>query len=340
MARPRPTLVTGATGFIGARLVEELVRRGSPVRALVRSTSRTDGIRRPGVTLIEGDVRAPETLRPALAGCGRLFHLAAYARNWARDRATFFEHNVAGTRNVLAAARAAGVEKVVVTSTIVTLGATPPGVVGEETMTRATPTFFTAYEESKTEAERETLAAAAEGLPAVVVNPTRVFGPGALTEGNSVGVMIDLRLRGRFPFLLAGGVNVGNYAFVEDVVRGHVVAMEKGRPGERYILGGENVSLKELLDLVDRVSARRHLTISLPAAVARAYAHIEERKARWLGVYPRITPGWVATFLHDWAFASAKAERELGYAPTPLVEGVRSTYEWLSWRRRQAAEVR
>jgi nucleoside-diphosphate-sugar epimerase len=336
MAGVQPTLVTGATGFIGSRLVEELVHRGEAVRALVRPTSTADRPHHPGVTVIEGDILAPDTLSRATAGCARVFHLAGYARNWARDPRAYHEHNVVGTRNVLAAAREAAVEKIVVTSTVVTLGPTPPGIVGDETTARATSLFFTAYERSKTEAEREALATAAEGLPVVAVNPTRVFGPGRLTEGNSVTLMIDLRARGRFPFLLAGGANVGNYAFVEDVVRGHLLAMDRGRPGERYILGGENVSLKGFFALVDRMSASHRLTISLPAALARVYAHIEERKARWLGAYPRITPGWVATFLHDWAFSSAKAERELGYAPTPLVDGMRSTYEWLRCRRSQA----
>jgi nucleoside-diphosphate-sugar epimerase len=329
MAGSRPTLVTGATGFIGARLVEELARGGSPVRALVRPTSNGDGIRHLGVELIEGDILAPDTLRRAISDCRHVFHLAGHTRNWARDPTTYHEHNVIGTRNVLAAARAANVEKIVLTSSIVTLGPTPPGAIGDETMARVTTRFFTTYEKSKAEAEGEALAMASKGLPVVVVNPTRVFGPGRLSEGNSVTVMIEQRCRGRFPFLLAGGAHVGNYAFVEDVARGHILAMERGRPGERYILGGEDVSLKGLFSLVDRVSATRHLTISLPPTLARAYAGLEERKARWLGLYPRITPGWVETFLHHWAFSSAKAERELGYTRTALADGVRTTHEWL-----------
>jgi nucleoside-diphosphate-sugar epimerase len=339
-ARAGGILVTGATGFIGGRLVEELVRRGEAVRALVRPTSNRDRLPRDRVTPVEGDVLAPATLADAMAGCSRVFHLAGYARNWAPDPATYHEHNVVGARNVLAAARAAGAEKIVLTSTIVTLGPTPPGTVGDEGMTRTTSRFFTAYEESKAIAERETLRLAAQGTPVVVVNPTRVFGPGTLTEGNSVTVMIDLRRRGRFPFLPAGGSNVGNYALVDDVVRGHLLAMDRGRPGERYILGGDNVTLKALLDLVDTVSGRRHVAVNLPATLARAYACIEERKARWLGVYPRITPGWVATFLHDWAFSSAKAERELGYAITPLEDGMRLTHEWLLDRRARRGEAR
>jgi len=330
-----PTIfVTGATGFIGTALVAELVRRGNRVRALTRATSDRAGLALDGVTLVTGDILDPDSLARGMAGCSRAFHLAAYARNWARDPRTFFTHNVEGTRNVLAAARAAGVERVVFTSTVVTLGPTPPGVVADEATPRGTPRFFTAYEESKTHAEREALRWAAEGLPVVIVNPTRVYGPGKLTEGNSVTHMIDLYDRGRLPVVLGGG-RVGNYVLVDDLVRGHILAMEKGRAGERYLLGGENASLAGLFELVDAVSGRKHRQVSLPRHLALAYAYLEEKKAEWLGAYPLITPGWVETFLRDWAYTSAKAERELGYTTTPLREGVRLTYEWLV-RSRQA----
>jgi nucleoside-diphosphate-sugar epimerase len=334
MARPTTFLVTGATGFIGSRLVAELVRGGHTVRALTRTMTNWKTLGLEGSTPVIGDILDPPSLVRAVDGCSRIFHLAAYAKNWARDPGTFSEHNIRGTANVLAAARTVGVEKLVLTSTIAALGPTPPGVVGDEMMPRATSRFFTAYEQTKTQAEREALRLAAEGLPVVVVNPTRVYGPGKLSEGNSVTLLIDLYDRGRFPFLLAGGCNVGNYALVDDVVRGHMLAMEKGRTGERYILGGENVSLADLMRVVDEVSGKRHLKLPLPATLAMAYAYMEEAKARWLGAYPRVTPGWVETFLQEWAYSCAKAEGELGYAITPLADGIRLTYEWL---RRQRA---
>jgi nucleoside-diphosphate-sugar epimerase len=335
MTRSPTVFVTGATGFIGTALVAELVRRGNRVRALTRATSDCTGLALDGVSLVTGDILDRESLGRGMAGCSRAFHLAAYARNWARDPRAFVEHNVEGTRNVLAAARAVGVERVVLTSTVVTLGPTRPGVVGDETTPRSTPHFFTAYEESKTLAEREALRCAAEGLPVVIVNPTRVFGPGKLTEGNSVTAMIDLYDRGKLPVLLGGGDDVGNYVLVDDLVRGHLLAMDHGRTGERYILGGENASLDGLFALVDAVCGRKHRQLSLPRPLALAYAHLEEKKAEWLGAHPLITPGWVETFLCDWAYTSAKAERELGYTTTPLREGIRVTYEWLV-RSRQA----
>jgi nucleoside-diphosphate-sugar epimerase len=333
MAQPSTFFVTGATGFIGSRLVAELVRRGHDVRALVRPASSRRDLQGKRITVVEGDVGDRGSLLRGMEGCSGVFHLAAYARNWARDPRTFFEINVEGTRNVLDAARAAGVGRIVLTSTMVTFGPTPPSTVGDEKMPRMTPRFHTEYEESKTVGEQEALRMASEGLPVVVVNPTRVYGPGKLTEGNSVTVMIDLYDRGRFPFLLAGGVNVGNYAFVDDLVRGHVLAMERGRVGERYILGGENVSLRRFFDLVDEATGKRHLRVGLPAWLAMAYSRLEGATARWFGHYPLITPGWVETFVLDWAYSSAKAERELGYTVTPLKEGIFMTCEWLHRRR-------
>jgi nucleoside-diphosphate-sugar epimerase len=325
-------LVTGATGFLGTALVGELVRGGYAVRALARPHSNRDGLDA-SVTFVEGDILDADSLRRCVDGCSRVFHLAAYARNWARDPAVFHAHNVQGLRNVLDAAEAAGVRRVVWTSTIVTLGPTPPGVVGDESLPRTTGRFFTDYEASKTAAEGEALRRAAAGFPLVIVNPTRAYGPGKLTEGNSVSRLIDLYMRGRMPFLLGGGGNVGNYALAEDLARGLVLAMERGTPGQRYILGGENATLKQLFELVDEATGDTHRKLRMPAAAARAWARVQELAAASLGVYPQITPGWVDTFLADWAFTSAKAERELGYRVTPLAEGVRSTCQWLRSRR-------
>ena len=333
MSQPTQVLVTGATGFLGTALVAELVRSGAAVRALSRRQSDRTGLGEQ-VTFAAGDILDPDSLRRAVAGCSQVFHLAAYARNWAPSPEVFHAHNVQGLRNVLDAAQAAGVERVVWTSTIVTLGPTPAGAVGDETLKQgASRRFFTDYEATKATAEEEALQRAAAGFPLVIVNPTRAYGPGKLTEGNSLSRLIDLYQRGRMPFLLAGGVNVGNYAFVDDLARGHRLAMERGRPGERYILGGENASLRQFFALVDAASGRRHAKINLPAGAARLWARAQELAAKRLGIYPQITPGWVDTFLADWAFTSAKAERELGYRVTPLAEGIRLTCDWLRARR-------
>ena len=329
MASAKTIFVTGSTGFIGTKLVNELVRQGHTVHALTRSTSNIDGLSHERIKLVTGDILDRKSLERGMEGCDRVFHLAAYAKNWAKNPKVFFEQNVGGMRNVFEAAVGLGVERLVFTSTIVAFGPTLPGVIGTENMPRITQRYFTEYEETKTTAEREALQFAARGFPVVIVNPTRVYGPGKLTEGNSVSLMIDMYDKGKVPVLLNGGKDIGNYALVDDLVRGHVLAMEKGKIGERYILGGENASLKRLFQLVDEVSGKKHFQMNLPPRIAYFYAGFEKKKAEWLGMYPQITPGWVETFLQDWVYSLEKAERELGYTITPLKEGVRITYEWL-----------
>lgn len=303
------------------------------MRGLARPASERPAAAAERLEWVAGDILDRNSLRRGLAGCTEVFHLAAYAKNWAKDPLLFFRVNVEGARNVFEVAVEAGVRRIVYTSTVVVFGPTPRGVVGNEEMPRATPRFLTEYEESKAVAEKEALELTSRGFPIVVVHPTRVYGPGKLTEGNSVSLMIDQYDRGRFPVLLGRGENVGNYALVDDLVEGHVLAMQKGKVGEQYILGGENSSLKGLLQLVDELTQRRHVHVGLPRSVSMFYAALEKRKAEWLGVYPRITPGWVKTFLEDWAYTSAKAERELGYRITPLQEGVRRTLDWLHRQR-------
>jgi farnesol dehydrogenase len=334
MSDPTAVFVTGSTGFIGTKLVNELVRRGHTVHALTRATSNQQGLQHDRIKLVQGDILKKDTLVKAMEGCTQVYHLAAYAKNWAPDRQVFFEQNVDGMRNVFEAAEQVGVSRTVFTTTIVTFGPTRPGEVGDEAMPRITPRYYTEYEDTKVVAEQEALKKAAAGFPVVIVNPTRVYGPGKLTEGNSVSLMVDLYDRGKVPVQLNGGKNVGNYVFVDDLVKGHILAMEKGKIGERYILGGENASLKRIFELVDEVSGKKHFQVSLPPKVAMLYGHVEKIKAETFGIYPQITPGWVETFLQEWAYSCKKAERELGYTITPLKEGVRMTYEWILEQRK------
>ncbi|MBN2023555.1 MAG: NAD-dependent epimerase/dehydratase family protein [Pirellulales bacterium] len=343
-------LVTGATGFIGTRLVEVLIQRGHKVRALSRGAvpKPPPGFDAPGggpladprVELVRGDITDAAALARAARGCRYVFHLAAYAKNWAPRRETYFELNVGGMHNVFDAAVAAGAERIVWTSSIVTLGPTRPGEIGDESTPRITERCLTTYEESKLRAEREALRRVEQDLPVVIVNPTRVFGPGHLTEGNALARLIDDYDRGRVPVLLNRGANVGNYVLVDDVAEGHVLAMERGRIGQRYILGGDNATLAEFFRTIDRVSGRRHFQIPVLGFSPLAFAWLQEKRAEWFGVHPRITPGWVRTFLVDWAYTSEKARRELGYQPTPLAESVRRTYAWLvRLRERQGTGV-
>ena len=331
--KPTTIFVTGATGFIGTKLVNELIQQGHVVHALTRVKSNREGLDHERIKLVQGDIMDRDSLIAGMKGCTHVFHLAAYAKNWAPDQKIFYDHNVVGMKNVFEAARQTGVERVIWTSTIVTFGPTTPGVIGDETMQRITKKYYTEYEETKALAEQEAIKFAAEGFPVVIVNPTRVYGPGKLTEGNSVSLMIDQYDRGQIPILLNRGVNIGNYALVDDLVRGHILAMEKGRVGERYIIGGENASLKHFYELVDEVSGKKHFQINLPPRVGLGYGGIQKFAAEKFGIYPQITTGWVETFLQHWAFSCEKAERELGYTFTPLKEGIRLTYEWILQQR-------
>jgi nucleoside-diphosphate-sugar epimerase len=330
---PSTIFVTGATGFIGTKLVNELIRQGHVVHALTRAKSNREGLDHERIKLVQGDIMNRGSLVAGMKGCSHVFHLAAYAKNWASDPNIFYDYNVVGMRNVFEAAKQTGVQRVVWTSTIVTFGPTAPNVVGDEMMPRIIQKYYTEYEETKAIAEKEALKMAAEGFPVVIVNPTRVYGPGKLTEGNSVSLMIDQYDHGQVPILLNKGINVGNYALVDDLVRGHILAMERGCIGERYIIGGENASLKRFFELVDEVSNKRHFQINLPPKIGLAYGGIQKFAANTFGVYPQITTGWVETFLQNWAYSCAKAERELGYTFIPLKEGIRLTYEWILQQR-------
>lgn len=335
LSSPTQIFVTGGTGFIGTKLVNALVAKGHTVRCLSRSTSNKEGLNHERISFVQGDLLNKESLRKGMEGCSQVYHLAAYAKNWAKDKQEFYRQNIDGMQNVFDAARDAGVQRIVFTSTIVTFGPSRLGEVRDESMPRITDHYYTEYEKSKAIAEKRALEQAAKGLPVVIVNPSRVYGPGKLTEGNSVSLMIDMYDKGQVPILLNRGVNIGNYVLVDDLVKGHILAMEKGKIGERYILGGENISLKGFYELVDAASGKKHFQMNLPPAIGMFYGSLEKKKAEWLGLYPQITPGWVETFLQDWAYTCAKAERELGYTITPLRDGVRMTYDWIMDNRKK-----
>lgn len=330
--------VTGATGFIGAWLVHALAERGHVVHALTRrgkpepapgfATGEGPNCDHPNVQFVDGDITDRESLRRGMAGCSHIYHLAGYAKNWAPDPQTYHDINVGGLCNVCDVAMELKAERVVWTSTLLTFGPTKPGEIGDETTRRTTPVALTDYEHSKAAGEVEAAKYVARGLPVVTVNPCRVFGPGYLNEANSTPLVIDMYDRGKMPVLM-GGNKVGNWVFVQDVVAGLIGAMQHGRAGEKYLLGGENLSLKQFLQIVDRVTGRRHFQITIRRPAAMIYAGFQQLWANWFGVYPQITPAWVRVFLTDWAYSSAKAQRELGYKITPMEDAVRKTYDWL-----------
>jgi nucleoside-diphosphate-sugar epimerase len=321
------SLITGGTGFIGQELLNLLLHRGDTVHVLYRNPRTMLSRPEKNLKYFQGDILDPPGLQRACAGCDRIFHLAGYAKNWARVPQTFLDVNVNGTRNVLLTALQARVQRVVLTSTVMTIGPSNGTPVDESAIRRAP--MLTDYERSKQAAEDTATEFVRRGLEVVIVNPTRVFGPGLLNEGNSVTRMIKWYLEGKWRLVPGNGEAMGNYAFVPDVARGHLQAMERGKPGERYILGGENVSYNGLFDLVSRISGRRRVLLHVPPAMAVAVGHVEEQRARLFHGYPNISPAWVKTFLGDWAFSCQKATADLGYRITPLEAALRLTLEWL-----------
>lgn len=320
-------LVTGARGFIGGEVVSQLLRRGDRVRAMYRGTPAATHPLSPNFEAVSGDLADVLSLDRAVCSCDAIIHLAAHARNWARDPGIFEEVNVLGTERLLDIALKRGIRSVVVTSSVLTLGPSN-GRVLDESRPREIPPF-TDYERTKLASEKIVEGFVRKGLRAVIVNPTRVFGPGPLTEGNSLTKMIKLYLEGKWHLILGTGESVGNYSFVSDVARGHLLALERGRAGEKYILGGHNLTFNEFFRIVDSVTGRPHLLVHLPAPVAYTFSRAEEIRARVFRSYPLITPGWVRTLLSNASYTSAKAEAELGYFVTPFVAALERTLWWL-----------
>jgi farnesol dehydrogenase len=321
------TLVTGGIGFIGTRLVQQLLSTGERVRILSLPMPIPDFHPADHVEYSWGDVRDEQVVQQALDGVHRVYHLAAYARNWVPDSNQYFDINVGGTENILRHAFQLGIQRVVVTSSNVVFGPSQ-GTLIDENAIRKTD-FLTAYERSKFAAEQIARAYAHRGLETILVNPTRVFGPGSLSEANSVTKMLQWYLQGTWRFILGSGQAIGNYVFIDDLVRGHILAMERGTSGENYILGGENVTFNDFFDELASYLNHPYILFHLPARGALLFASFERFRAQRSRHYPLITPGWTKTFLLDWAYSSNKAERDLGYRITPFSAAIAETVRWL-----------
>ena len=323
--------VTGGTGFLGKNLVRELVRRGERVRLLARDPARARDVAGPAVEVVPGDLVDTDAVRSGLEGCERVFHVASLVKEWTRDSSIFDRVNVKAFRTLLEATREAGVKRIVYTSSFMAIGRSDRNSNGiaDESLEHEAGHYHNPYERSKAEALALAMREAKNGLPIVVVVPGVIYGPGELTEGNIVVRILRDHLRGKLPGIPGNGSRRWSYAYVDDVVRGHLLAMEAGRLGERYILGGENASMNELFEVFAEVSGTKPLRRHVPYGILKTVAVLEEGKAK-LGLgTPRITRGFVEIQKHDWAYDSSKAKRELGYTITPLREGLRRTYEWM-----------
>jgi len=320
-------LVTGATGYIGSSLTFKLADQGNEVRVLCRNRPVAKAYDRPNITVVKGDINDPASLQEAMKGVDRVFHMAAFARLWAKEKATFERINVIGTRNVLAAARDAGVRKVVYTSTAGVIGPSDDKPMTED-RERITG-FFNLYESTKAASEAIAREFSKAGLPVVITNPSRVYGPGLDTVSNPVTKIVERYIKGDWKVIPGSGEDVGSYCHVDDVVDGHIGAMEHGRGGERYIMGGVNATFNELIATISRISGVKQKMWHLPFPLIKAFSHLQMGMASLTGKPPLITPDWVAKYEFDWALDSSKAQREIGYHIRPLDQGVADTIDWL-----------
>lgn len=320
--------VTGATGYIGIQLVKRLSQSGAVVHALYRSDSKAGLIQFDGVKLFKGDLLDRECLVHAMKGCTQVYHVAAFAEVWAKDPGMFHRYNVEGTLLVIEAARTAGVKRIVVTSTAGILGHSDQDPVDENSPVPSS--FFTSYETSKYDMEQAIKSIYEPSPEIVIVNPTRVYGPGYLSKSNGMSLMIKKYLSGNWRFIPGDGERSGNYVYVEDVVSGHLLAMEKGRTGERYVLGGENISYMQLFDYVRESSGVRYRLYKVPLAILFAAAALMMMLSKITGKSPLIVPSWVRKLTHNWIVSSEKAKRELGYKPISAKEGIERTVKWVA----------
>lgn len=325
MPSSTPALVTGATGFVGSAVARALLAHGHPVRVLVRQGSDRRNLAGLPVEIAAGDLTVPESLARAVAGCRFVFHVAADYRLWVPDPATMLRTNVEGTRALMRAALAVGVERVVYTSSVAALGLTGDGTPADETTPVSEEAIVGAYKRSKYLAEQAVLELVrAEGLPAVIVNPTAPVGPRDI-KPTPTGRMIADAASGRIPAYIDTGLNI---VHVDDVAEGHLLALERGRIGEKYILGGEDLTLSALLALVAELAGRRPPWVRLSESVLWPVAVASEGLARVAGIAPLVTRDHLRMARKKMFFSSAKARAELGYTARPARQAVADAIAW------------
>ncbi len=318
-------LVTGATGFVGAAVARALQQRGCRVRVLVRASSPRRNLAGLDAEVVQGDLLDAASVGRALDGVRYLFHVAADYRLWARDPAEIERNNVEGTRTVMGAALAQGVERVVYTSSVATLRVTPQTDAATEEAALAPADAIGAYKRSKVLAERLVEQMVRDdGLPAVIVNPSTPIGARDIRPTPTGRIIVEAA-HGRMPAFVGTGLNVVG---VDDVAQGHVLALEHGRIGERYILGGDNIALRELLAEIAALVGRRPPRVQLPVAPLFPLARAAEALARVTGREPFLTTDGLKMSRNRMHFSSDKARRELGYAPRPHQHGLEAALAW------------
>lgn len=320
-----PTLLTGASGFVGSAILRKLQAAGHEVRVLVRPTSSRHNLEGLDVEVFTGDLTQPATLARAVRGCRALFHAAADYRLWTRDPQALYRSNVEGTRHMLMAALEAGVDRVVYTSSVATLGIRSDHVPADETTPATLTDMVGHYKRSKYLAEEEVRRLTREtGLPVVIVNPSAPVGPRDL-KPTPTGRMVLDAAAGRMPAYVDTGLNI---VHVDDVANGHLLAFERGRVGERYVLGGTNMSLREILVKIAVLVGRPVPKLRLPHNLVLPIAYLAEAWARISDREPRVSVDSVRMAKKRMYFSSAKAEQALGYSSRPAQAALEDAIAW------------
>jgi len=322
-------LVTGATGFVGANVARLLVAEGHRVRVLARSASRLTVLEGCPVEVVHGDILERDAVIRALRGCAAVFHIAADYRLWAKDPGEIYRNNVEGTRTVLGACVRARVERVIYTSSVGTLGTPRHGGPGTETTPVGLDDMIGPYKRSKFLAERVAEEYAARGLPVVIVNPTNPIGPWDVKPTPTGQIVLDYLL-GRMVATLDTGLNL---IHVADVARGHLLAAQRGRMGEKYILGCQNCSLTEVFQMLASITGIRAPGLRVPHALIFLVALVNEGVARVTGHPPRVPITGVRMARKPMYFSAEKAVRELGLPQTPVEQALRAAVDWFTARR-------
>jgi dihydroflavonol-4-reductase len=317
-------LVTGASGFVGAAVARALLAAGHQVRVLVRAQSSRRNLAGLAVQPLIGDLADVGALEAALQGCEALFHVAADYRLWTPDPQALYRSNVDGTRNIIEAARRSDVKRVVYTSSVATIGLRPDSQPSDETDVAPLDAMIGHYKRSKFLAENWVLQATRDGAPIVIVNPSTPIGPGDVKPTPTGRLVLDAAT-GRMPAYVDTGLNI---VHVDDVAAGHLLAYEHGRIGERYILGGTDLTLQRILSMIARSSGRRAPRLRLPLNLLLPVAYVAEALARLTGRETRITVDGIRMARHRMYFSSAKAVRELGYRWRPAQQAIDDAVRW------------
>jgi len=317
-------LVTGASGFVGAAVARALLASGAQVRALLRAQSSRRNLEGLSVEPAIGELTDVAALERALDGCEALFHVAADYRLWTPDPQALYRSNVEGTRHIIEAAQRAGLKRIVYTSSVATIGLRADGSASDETDVASLDQMIGHYKRSKFLAEQWVLEAARSGLPIVIVNPSTPIGPGDVKPTPTGRLVLDAAT-GRMPAYVDTGLNI---VHVDDVAAGHLLAYQHGRIGERYILGGTDLTLKRILSMIASASGRRAPRLRLPLGLVLPLAYAAEMAARITGRETRITVDGVRMARHRMYFSSAKAVRELGYRWRPAQQAIDDAVRW------------